>query len=390
MSLKDKKMKSQQKSKKQIINKPAQLPHRFTELEAFETECRRLEEALRDSEKKYRMVIDNAYLPILHYTVDGRILLQNATSAKNLGGTPENFVGKSIYEVYPSHVADLITEAIRRVVEAQAGYEFEYLFEVPPGSRWYSVNCQPVRDTDGQIYAVQMIAYDVTDRKQVERGLRGLSQRLVEVQENERRYIAKELHDQIGQNLTGLKFLLEMASCKSGKDPEESLTQAQTLINELISQVRSISIDLRPPMLDHLGLLPALLWHFNRYTQSTGIEVAFQHEGLEQRFPAEVETAIYRIIQESLTNIARHAHVDRATVRILASQFTFSVRVSDRGIGFNSEVAAIAAKSIGLVGMHERTASLGGQLTVHSTPGHGTNLEVELPLGSATKLDPAG
>ncbi|MCP4607793.1 MAG: PAS domain-containing protein [Planctomycetes bacterium] len=383
-------MKSQQKSKKQLVNKPAQMLHRFAELETFETECRRLEKALQESEKKYRMIIDSASMPILHYTVDGRILLQNTTSARNLGGIPDDFVGKSIYDVYPSQVADLITEGIRRVVEDQAGYEFEYLFEVPPGSRWYSVNCQPVRDTDDQIYAIQMIAYDVTERKQVERGLRGLSQRLVEVQENERRYLAQELHDQIGQNLTGLKFLLEMASSKSGKEPEESLAQAQTLINELISRIRSISIDLRPPMLDYLGLLPALLWHFKCYTESTGIEVAFQHEGLEQRFPAEVETAIYRIIQESLTNIARHAHVDSATVQILASQFNFNVRISDRGIGFDPEVAATAAKSIGLVGMHERAASLGGQLTVYSAPGHGTNLEVELPLGSATKLDPAG
>jgi signal transduction histidine kinase len=212
--------------------------------------------------------------------------------------------------------------------------------------------------------------------------LQKLSRQLLKVQETERRHIARELHDEVGQALTGLKLLLDMSTRLPADEVTASLGEAQALLNELVALVRDLSLDLRPAMLDDLGLLPALLWHFDRYTAQTGVRVTFKHIGLERRrFAPQVETAAYRIVQEALTNVARHADVSEVTVRLWTDQDTLGVQIEDRGTGFEPEAALAAGTTTGLAGMHERAVLLGGQLTVESAPGAGTHVTTELPLG---------
>lgn len=216
--------------------------------------------------------------------------------------------------------------------------------------------------------------------------LRALSHRLVEVQEAERRHIARELHDEVGQLLTGLKLVLEMSTRSPDGGVRTNLEEAQVLINEVVARVRDLSLDLRPAMLDDLGLLPTLLWHFDRYSAQTGVHVAFKQVGLEgRRFAPQVETAAYRIVQEALTNVARHAGAGEVSVKLWASEHTLGVEIEDQGVGFDPEAAQLAGTSSGLSGMQERTALLGGQLTIESAPGVGTRLEVELPLDEPVK-----
>jgi PAS domain S-box-containing protein len=211
--------------------------------------------------------------------------------------------------------------------------------------------------------------------------LQTLSRRLVEAQETERRQVARELHDEIGQLLTGLKLTLEMSTRLPADAVRASLGEAQALVNELIERVDELSLNLRPAMLDDLGLLPALLWHFERYTVQTHVRVTLKYIGLEgRRLPSEVETAAYRIVQEALTNVARHAGVSEVTVRVWTGQDTLSVQIEDQGIGFDPEVALAAGTSTGLAGMRERAVLLGGKLTIESAPGAGTCLTAELPL----------
>jgi signal transduction histidine kinase len=211
--------------------------------------------------------------------------------------------------------------------------------------------------------------------------LQSLSRQLVEVQEAERRNIARELHDEIGQLLTGLKLLLEMSARVRPEKVKARLSEAQALANELMARVRELSLDLRPAMLDDLGVLPALLWHFERYTALSKIRVLFEHSGLEgRRFSPDVETATYRIVQEALNNVARHAKVAEVAVRLWADENTLDLRIEDRGAGFDPEATLSAAASSGLAGMRERAALLGGRLTVTSTPGSGTQVMAELPL----------
>lgn len=201
--------------------------------------------------------------------------------------------------------------------------------------------------------------------------LESLSRRLVELQEAERRALARELHDEVGQILAGLKLQLEGAKIPV---PDE----VQSLLGKLSSRVRDLSMDLCPPMLDELGLLPTLLWHFERYHAQTGVRVDFQHSGPVGRFASKVETAAFRIVQEALTNVARHARVQEASVSLEAHPDRIELRVEDRGVGFRPESAWTEASS-GLTGMRERARLVGGRFRIDSAPGAGTRLTAELP-----------
>lgn len=211
------------------------------------------------------------------------------------------------------------------------------------------------------------------------RQLQRLSQRLVAVQEEERRNIARELHDQIGQMLTGLKTSLDLAKFSASKTIGESLEQAQQQTNELLQRVRNLSLDLRPAMLDDLGLLPALLWLFDRYTAQTQVKVNFKQTGIDRRFSPELETTIYRIVQEALTNVARHSHADQANIFLWTSANSISLQIEDAGVGFVPEEVLAGRHSSGLTGMQERALLLLGKLTIESSPGAGTCLAAEFP-----------
>jgi PAS domain S-box-containing protein len=211
--------------------------------------------------------------------------------------------------------------------------------------------------------------------------LQVLSRRLVEVQEAERRHLARELHDEIGQLLSGLKLVLETGTTVPSKKFAMSLDQARKLVNELMVRVRNLSLDLRPAMLDDLGLLPALLWNFERYTAQFKVHVVSNHSGLERRrFPPHVETGAYRIVQEALTNVARHAGVSSVTVRLWTDQEALHVQVEDKGTGFDPKAVLGGGASSGLTGMRERALLLGGHLVIDSIPGSGTQLTAQLPL----------
>ncbi len=213
-----------------------------------------------------------------------------------------------------------------------------------------------------------------------------LSRQLVDMQEAERRSIARELHDEIGQLLTGIKLLLEMGLGGKAGAARAHMGDALGLINELMERVRDLSLTLRPAMLDDLGLLPALLWHLERYAAQTHVQVHLRHSGMEKRFPPEIETAVYRIIQEALTNVARHAGVRDATVRLWADAGTLGLQIEDGGVGFDPGAPLAAGTSGGLIGMRERALLLGGSLSIESAPGTGTRLTAELPLaGPAEK-----
>jgi PAS domain S-box-containing protein len=221
--------------------------------------------------------------------------------------------------------------------------------------------------------------------------LRALSRRLLEAQEVERRRVARELHDEVGQLLTGLKLVLQMAAAGALQGQMPGLDEAEGLVGELMGRVRQLSLDLRPAMLDDLGLLPALLWHQQRYTQQTHVAVDFKHAGIEgRRFSPEIETAAYRIVQEALTNVARHSGVNQATVRVWADSEALSVQVEDQGAGFDAEGLSASGKTIGLAGMRERVALLDGQLTLETAPGQGAHLTAALPLAEPARKRAAG
>ena len=208
---------------------------------------------------------------------------------------------------------------------------------------------------------------------------RKLAKSLVDVQEAERRHIAQELHDHLGQALTGLQFMLENAKGLTDGRQRSNLEEIQKSVGEIIEQVREMSLDLRPSMLDDMGLIPTLRWHFGRYTRQTGILVDFQCEESLSRFSTEIETAAYRIIQEALTNVARHANAREVYVGLTIHGGALWVEVVDKGKGFDT--ASITQKpTSGLGGMRERADLAGGFLTIRSYVGQGTQIVASLPL----------
>jgi signal transduction histidine kinase len=208
-----------------------------------------------------------------------------------------------------------------------------------------------------------------------------LSRRLVTIQEEERHAIALELHDEIGQMLTGLKLKLANLSTPLDADGQEQLQQAQTMISDLIQKVRQLSLDLRPSMLDDLGLLPAVQWLVTQFFKQTGIQVNITHENIDGlRFPPEVEITAYRTIQEGLTNIARHAGVKKSEISLKGGGNRLSIQVADKGTGFNLKSILQQAESSGLSGIRERIAMLGGRFSIRSRPHQGTTLVAEIPV----------
>jgi PAS domain S-box-containing protein len=207
------------------------------------------------------------------------------------------------------------------------------------------------------------------------RRLEALSQRLLVVQELERRHVARELHDQVGQLLTSLKLRIDTGGEQlHGKETQE-------IVGDLLTRVRDLSMSLMPSMLEDLGLLPALMWHTDRFAAQTRVRVSFRHAGLDRRFPREIELAAFRVAQEALTNVARHTSVEQVRLDVWASAENLGVRVEDDGPGFDPDAAG-ARPSLGLPGMRERVRLVGGQLSIESAPGEGTRLSVVLPLAA--------
>jgi signal transduction histidine kinase len=212
--------------------------------------------------------------------------------------------------------------------------------------------------------------------------LQVISRHLVDVQESERRSMARELHDQVGQMLTGLQFSLERGKRKSSDEALSAFEDAQAIVKDLIKQVRNLSLSLLPSMLEDMGLLPTLNWYFEQYANQMGIQIDFSEDGLEeQRLPKNTEITAYRIIQEGLTNIARHAQVREAIVDLKLEGFILHILISDRGKGFDPDKTISGQRTFGLLGMRERVTLNGGKFKINAAPGKGTQLITQLPLG---------
>ena len=220
------------------------------------------------------------------------------------------------------------------------------------------------------------------EAQETREALRRLSQRLMEVQEIERRRLAFELHDEIGQSLTALKLNLELAHASTSGPAATRLLDGIQLADQVLKQVRGLSLDLRPSLLDDLGLSAALRWYVTQQAERAGIVAHVTMEIGEPRLPAPIETACFRVVQEAVTNVLRHAHASQVSVDVHASGDRIDLWVEDDGTGF--DVAARqdirAGRSLGLLSMEERVSLIAGELSIDSAPGRGTRIHVSCPL----------
>lgn len=213
--------------------------------------------------------------------------------------------------------------------------------------------------------------------------LQAVTRQLVEAQEKERHAIARELHDQVGQELTGLQFMLQAGKRQAGENLHAVFDEAQQLVTSLMKQIRELSLKLAPSMLDDMGLLRTLLWHFDQYSRQTGIRVQFSSNCNEMHFPYEIEISAYRIIQEALTNVARYTQVGHVEVALNAEEQMLTVLVRDAGAGFDPQKTVDRKTTFGLTSMKERAHLVGGKLTINTSLGIGTEVIAVLPISKS-------
>ena len=214
------------------------------------------------------------------------------------------------------------------------------------------------------------------------RQLKALSQRVLEAQEQERRRVALELHDELGQLLTAIKINLQLGERYKDKAPPDLYSENLRIVEEALQQVRHLATGLRPSMLDDLGLAPALKWVAEQSASRGGFEVFFHHERTQVRLASEIETACFRIVQEALTNISRHAQAKRVDISLRRDGPDLLLNVQDDGCGFDLAAMkgrALAGGSLGVLGMQERATLLGGSLSIASSPGGGCAVQLRSP-----------
>ncbi len=227
-----------------------------------------------------------------------------------------------------------------------------------------------------------LMAKTLMEKMRLER--KYLSQ-IIEAQENERRRISRELHDEIGQALYAIKFNLEMID----KDLPQAtplvrgrLGEAKSLSSQTLTSMRQLALDLRPTMLDDLGLIPTLRWYVQNFSNRLNIYSNFEAMGLEEKLPPQIETAFYRIIQEALNNIAKHAQADRVEISLMRRDSKILASIQDNGKGFDLDKVLhpeSPERGFGLIGIQERVSLLGGQIDIQSRPGSGTLIHIEVP-----------
>jgi two-component system CheB/CheR fusion protein len=249
---------------------------------------------------------------------------------------------------------------------------------------WISENCREVRSTHGELVYYEGTVEDITERKQAEIARDELLAQLVTAQEEERRRIALELHDQLGQDVTALMLGLK-ALQDSGElaGANERLQQLLRLANQLGQTAHRLAWELRPSALDDLGLQVTLRNYLEEWTRQFERAVDFHSSGLRDRLPAQIESGLYRIIQEALTNVAKHAQAGHVSVILERRQGRVLAIIEDDGRGFDpAEVlgGANMARRMGLVGMRERARMIGGELEIESSPDEGTTIYVRVPL----------
>jgi PAS domain S-box-containing protein len=306
----------------------------------------------------------------------------NQHAAEMLGCDLSVLIGKNIWHQFSGDAPSQIRDACERSMAAQVPSQLEEYY--PPLGRWLESRLYPSPQ--------EMTIYfqDVSARKQGELTLQQLSRRVLEAQETERRRVAHELHDELGQSLTAIKINLQSQTLFRQQPATEIDTENIRIVEDAIQQVRRLALALRPSVLDDLGLLPALRWMTEQNAARMAVVVDLDPALEDVRFPPEIETAFFRIAQETLTNIARYAHARHVGIRLQREGAILELRIEDDGCGFDvadMRKRALAGASMGVLGMQERATLVGGTLDIRSAPGQGCTITLRCPWQLLQELE---
>ncbi|MFC1974706.1 PAS domain S-box protein [Chloroflexota bacterium] len=341
---------------------------------------------LRVSEERYRELFENAHDAIWVQDMDGNIMTANEAAAKLTGYDMERLAHMNVTGFLSEEGIELAREIRHRLLRGEAlGESYEQRLIRKDGTDAILRLSSSLIRSEGKPVAFQHIARDVTEEKRLHENLRFYLQQATKAQEEERKRISHELHDETIQGLVVLSRQLDtLASSGKGLSEDSSLLleELRQQTNNIMQGVRRLSQDLRPAALDRLGLLPALEWLASDVAEYSGITTKVNILGTEHRLPEEMELVLFRIAQEALRNVWRHAEATQAEVLVEFDKNKTRITVSDNGKGFNPPKATgdLAREGrLGLAGMQERARLVNGTLTVQSEPGKGASIAVEIP-----------
>lgn len=358
------------------------------------TARKRAEEAAQESQELLRLVLATLPVGVLVADRAGDIVLANAASKLIWGdvivsGRERWAHTKASWHDSGKSIAPTEWASARALSEGTTSLNELIDIETYDGRRKTIQNSSaPIRSADGLIVGAVIVNEDVTERVHAENALREatersqhLSRRLLSVQEEERRHLSRELHDEFGQLLAGITMHLQAAKGLAGEAARPRLEECVVLLQHAGAQLRSLVLELRPTMLESAGLTPTLRWLADQHQQRTGITT--QVVGHLNDVPSDLAIACFRSAQEALTNAMRHSRARHVWIELNQTDGTLELTVRDDGVGFNVKKAldrAARRGHLGLLGMRERVQILGGDLEVRSEPGHGARIHIWLPL----------
>jgi len=360
-------------------------------------------EQLRSSERSYRELFESAHDAIWIHDLKGNILAANEAAARLIGFSTEEVPGeflsynseKMLREVFPLNVRSFLSEEdlpLAREVREKLlqGQALEQPYEQRILRRDGTVATVMMTTNlvvpQGKPVAFQNIARDITKEREMQENMRLYIQQITRAQEEERSRIARELHDSTAQELIALLHQVEGLLRSKGKLPRseaKALRKVYEQIKEVLQEVRYFGRDLRPSILDDLGLHAALEWLVDQLQAEHNVECNFQVLGEERRLSTEAEVMIFRIVQEAMRNIGKHSRASRAEIAVKFEPGETTIMVADNGVGFQVSESVgdlTRAGKLGLAGMQERARLLGGSLSVQSEPGKGTTIVVRAPV----------
>jgi len=365
------------------------------------TERKQAERAVSHSHELMTYIIEHNRSSIAVHDTDLKYIYVSKRYLEEFNLKDPNIIGKHHYDVFPDlpqKWRDVHQKAL--VGEISRGENDPY-YRDDGSVDWTRWECRPWFEEDGTIGGIIVYTEVITDRILAEQEkdilleqvqiandrLQALSHELINSQEEERKRISQELHDELGQALTAINLDLNVIEREMGPetppDIKTRISETRTVASELDQKIGDLALDLRPSMLDDLGFFPTLNWYVERFAKRAEIDVDVDIIGQRKRLAPVIETALYRITQEALTNVAKHARATKVIMRINRQRKKIIMSIEDDGRGFVSDrlqEPIAPSQRLGLIGMGERISLIGGQLDIHSLPGEGTRIEIEIPL----------
>jgi PAS domain S-box-containing protein len=356
------------------------------------TERNNITRALTENERKFRNISEQLPIPVCVFSDTGETRFLNNAFIETFGYTKDDIPTRDIWltRAFPDPVmrnfviADRKRLMQRSLSEARTTFFSQYEITCKDGIKKFIEFFASVGNRNTYV-----VGYDISGKVKVEqelkqshRHLRELSSYLENIREEERKHISREIHDELGQQLTLVKLdLLQMSKKLRPEDHEmiEKMKQVDLLLAETMRSVRKIATQLRPSILDNLGLVSALEWQSREFEKNFGIRCIFESLLYEPQFSSQQSNALFRIYQEALTNIARHAHATQVDAVLSQEENRIVLEIRDNGIGFRKEEMA-GKKTLGLEGMHERTLMIDGEFRIESAPGRGTYIQISIPI----------